>query len=464
MTDELKRRRDFSLLWSGQSISQLGGQLSIFALPTIAILVLHANAAQVGALQSLEFSVVAVLAIFVGVIVDRFKRRPLMLAANLVRILSIGSLPLAFALHRLSLPQFFVCAAITAAANVVFDTAFGAFVPSLLGREEFGKGNAKMTMSASAAEAIGNSSSGVIVQFVGAPLALLLNCFAYIFSSFSLAKLQVEEKIEPAAGEQNALRRFASEFMDGLALVWNKRELRAIALTSSTAYFSGSMVTAVFALYAYRTLHMSPLTFGVLMGFGNLGLLGGIIAKPLASRMGPRTTLAFATTLSGVAKLLFLIAPFPFFSILAGRLLLSLTGPIYNIVDQEIRVLSVDDKMMGRMNATMRTLIWGALPLGALAGGSFAQMAGIHATMLVGGLIGVVSSVWLLLCPPIRSYARIASRLGTSNAWRKNPRRHLAAIRFLTASYVRPKINRRSKTSRSASSRLSNKRSKATAA
>lgn len=457
------RRRNFSLLWSGQSISQLGGQLSIFALPTIAILVLHANAAQVGALQSLEFSVVAILAIFIGVIVDRFKRRPLMLGANLIRILSIGSLPLAFALHRLSLTQFFICAAITASANVVFDTAFGAFVPSLLGREEFGKGNAKMTMTASAAEAIGNSSSGIIVQFVGAPLALILNCLTYVVSSFSLARLRVEERVEVQPQSENALKRFSSEFWDGLALVWNARQLRAIALTSSTAYFSGSMVMAVFAIYAYRVLHMSPLTFGLLMGFGNLGLLGGLIAKPVASRLGPRTTLAAATALSGVAKLLFLIAPFPFLSILAGRLLLSLTGPIYNIIDQEIRVLTVDDNMMGRMNATMRTLIWGALPLGAMTGGAFAQIAGIHATMLVGGLIGVVSSGWLLVCPPIHAYARIPSRLGKSHAWRKNPRRHLAAIRSLTASYVRPKINHRSRASRKTFSRQSNERLTVTA-
>ena len=454
------RRRNFSLLWSGQAVSQLGGQLSIFALPTIAILVLHANAAQVGALQSLEFSVVAVLAIFVGVIVDRFKRRPMMLAANLVRVLSIGSLPLAALLHHLSLAQFFVCAAITASANVVFDTAFGAFLPSMLGREHFGNGNAKMTMSASAAEAIGNSSSGIIVQFVGAPLALALNCVAYVASSFSLLKLRVEERVEFVPNERSALARFTEEFWDGLALVGRTRALLAIALTSSTAYFSGSMVTAVFAFYAYRTLHMSPLTFGLLMGFGNLGLLGGLVAKPVASRLGPRTTLAAATTLSGVAKLLFLIAPLPLVSILAGRLLLSLTGPVFNIVDQEIRVLSVDDTMMGRMNATMRTLIWGALPLGALAGGALAQIAGIHTTILAGGIIGVASCAWLLLCPPIHAYARTRSRLGTSTAWRKNPRRHLAAIRSLTASYVRPKINHRSKRSRNGCNRPSNERSK----
>jgi len=265
VTDPATQRRNFHLLWGGESIAQLGGQLSIFALPTIAILVLHANAREVGALQSLEFSVVAVLAIFVGVIVDRFKRRPLMLAANVIRVLSIGSLPLAFVFHRLTLPQFFICAAITAASNVVFDTALGAFVPSLIGRREFGKANAKMTMSASAAEAVGNSSSGMIVQFMGAPVALALNCITYIVSSFSLMRLRVEEHVDVQPAHESPLRRFTADFMEGLTLVWSVRQLRAIALPRTTEYFSCAMVMSVLAIYELLVLHLSPVTFGLLM-------------------------------------------------------------------------------------------------------------------------------------------------------------------------------------------------------
>lgn len=427
------------LLWGGQSISQLGGQLSIFALPTIAILVLHAKASQVGALQSLEFSIVALLAIFVGVVVDRFKRRPLMMAANIVRILSIGSLPFAFFFHRLSLAQFFVVAAITAAANVIFDTAYGAFVPTLVGRKEFGNANAKMTMTASAAEAIGNSSSGAIVQFVGAPLALILNCVTYVVSCFSLARLKVEETIEPPSSGDRAVKQFTKDFLDGVRLVWQNKALRSIGLTSATAYYGGSMVTTVFTIYAYRVLHLSPITFGLLMGFANVGLFGGLVAKPVAARLGPRTTLACATALSGIAKLTFLITPVPLVSLVVGRLLLSLTGPIFNIVDQEVRVLCVDDSMMGRMNATMRTVIWGALPLGSLTGGFLADAIGIQATMLLGGLIGVLSAAWVTLCPAIPEYERV----GTRKLWRiSSPRRRLETIHSSTASFVLRKTSR----------------------
>ncbi len=387
---------------------------------------LHAKASQVGALQSLEFGIVAALAIFAGVVVDRFKRRPLMMAANLVRIVAIGSLPFAFFFHRLSLAQFFVVAAICAAANVLFDTAYGAFVPALVGRDGFGKANAKMTMTASAAEAIGNSSSGAIVQFVGAPLALIINCFTYVISCFSLARLQVHEDVAPREPSDRAAQRFFLEFWEGVQFVWRCKQLRSIALTSTTAYYGGSMVTTVFAIYAYRILHLSPVTFGLLMGFANIGLFGGLVAKPVASRLGPRTTLACATALSGIAKLAFLITPLPIVSLAIGRVLLSLTGPIFNIVDQEVRVLCVDDSMMGRMNATMRAIIWGALPLGALSGGILADAIGIQATMFLGGMIGIASAAWLLLCPPIPRYGRVG-----------RTRRCFSA-----ASSVQPKTNR----------------------
>lgn len=403
MTDLRTGRRNFLLLWSGQSVSQIGGQLSIFALPAIAILVLHASAGQVGLLQSVEFATVAVLAMVAGVIVDRFPRRPLLIVANAVRLVAMASLPVAFLLHRLTLTQFFVVAMIGASASALFDTAFSAFMPSLVGRERFAKSNVAITMSSSAAEAIGSSSAGAIVQYAGGPLAIALNCLTYVISCFSIAAIGEDGQARPERAERADLRR---EFLEGLRIVWETRPLRAIALTSASAYFSGAMVTTLFAIYAYRVLHLSPVLFGAIMGFGNAGLIGGLLAKPIAARMGPRATLACATALSGIAKLAFLYTAAPIAALLAGRLLLSLSGPLFNIIDAEIRVLCVSDEYLGRMNATMRTVIWGALPLGALAGGMLGDAIGIPATMTIGGVLGICSSAWLLACPSIPGFAR----------------------------------------------------------
>jgi Na+/melibiose symporter-like transporter len=259
-------------------------------------------------------------------------------------------------------------------------------------------------MTGSAAEAIGASSAGALVQMIGAPVAIVLNCLAYVVSSFTLFSIQADDAAprEIKNAERTDVRR---ELIAGLRIVWGTPSLRAIALTSSSAYFSGSMVTTVFAIYAYRVLHLSPITFGAIMGLGNAGLLGGLIARPLANKLGPRTTLACATALSGIAKLTFLYSPSPMLALLTGRLLLSLSGPVFNIIDAQIRVQSVDDAYLGRMNATMRTLIWGALPLGALAGGAMGDTIGISATMAIGGVLGICSSAWLLLCPALpRAY------------------------------------------------------------
>lgn len=399
MKNDVKRQRDFALLWRSETVSQVGGQITLYALPMIAILVLHAAPAQIGALQALEYAIPAALAIIVGVFVDRVRRKPLLLAANALRFAALASIVVAFALHRVTLTQFFITGALIAAANVVFDTAYSAFIPALLGRECFGSANAKFAMTASAAEAVGSSASGAIVSLLGAPVAVLANMFAYLWSSLTLLRLRTPEPplAERPKGRKGRVARFTGELRDGVTFVLKTGPLRAIAVTSAVAYFGGAMVMAVFALYAYRSLHLSPLLFGAIMGFGNMGLFGGAIARPLLRRLGPQTTLALATGLSGAAKFLFLFTPAPIAALIAGRLIVTMTGPIFNIVDAEVRVQCATDEQLGRMNATMRTIVWGALPLGALMGGFVAEWIGTPATIAAGGSIGLLACGIMLL-------------------------------------------------------------------
>lgn len=407
--NDVMRQRDFALLWRSDAISQVSGQVCIYALPAVAILALHVAPAQLGALQAMEFAIPAVFAILIGVFVDRVRRKPLLIVANTLRFAAIALLVLAFSLHRVEIAHLFACGAVIAFANVLFDTAYAAFVPALLGRERFGRANATLTMTASAAEALGSSASGAVISFLGAPVALAFNAFAYCWSTIALLRLRTPEPPR-APRERSApgrVHRFTSEFYDGVAFVFATGPLRAIAVTSATAYFGGSMVMAVFTLYALRTLHMSPLLFGAIMGFGNAGLFGGMFARRLLRHLGPRLTLALATALSGAGKLLFLFAPAPILALLAGRLIVSFTGPIFNIVDQEVRVRCASDAQLGRMNATMRTIIWSALPLGALGGGLLAEYVGIQTTIAAGGCIGLFASGIMLASPSFRRSQRV---------------------------------------------------------
>jgi MFS family permease len=401
MDDGPSHRRRFRLLWGGQFVSDLGGQLTTFALPAIAIVSLQASALQIGALQAFEFAVVPLLATLAGVIADRYARKRLMIGANVVRLLALASIPAAWAMHALTLTQFFVVGAICAASSVVFDTAYAAFLPSVCGRERYHRAIARMAMSGSVAEAAGSTSGGAIVQMLGAPFAVLVNVATYIISTLNLVRIHVPEDVAPPAKDDAAEHDFGAEARAGFTLVARDPILRAVALCMATAYLGGAMVTSVFALYCYRQLHLSPAQFGLIVGLANLGLFGAMVARRTAERFGTRRTLIGATLLSALGKSLFLIHAAPIAAVFFGRLLLSFTGPIAATTQQALQTANVPDALLGRMNAAMRTIVWAALPIGSFLGGVVATVGGIPTTIALGASVSALAVGWLAACPAL---------------------------------------------------------------
>ncbi|HYZ14971.1 MAG TPA: MFS transporter [Candidatus Acidoferrum sp.] len=408
MDDGPIHRRRFRLLWSGQFVSDLGGQLTTFALPAIAIVSLKASALQIGALQAFEFAVVPLLATLAGVIADRYPRKRLMIASNVVRLLALASIPAAWAMHVLTLAQFFVVGAVCAASSVVFDTAYAAFLPSVCGRERYHRAIARMAMSGSIAEAAGSTSGGAIVQILGAPFAVLVNVATYVVSTLNLLRIHVPEDVAPGAESQSAEHDFGAEARAGFTLVARDPILRAVALCMATAYLGGAMVTSVFALYCYRQLHLSPAQFGLIIGLANLGLIGAMIARRTAERFGTRRTLIGATLLSALGKSLFLVHAAPIAAVFLGRLLLSLTGPITSTTQQALQTANVPDALLGRMNAAMRTIVWAALPIGSFLGGVVATVGGIPTTIALGSSVSALAVGWLVACPALSRRRRPA--------------------------------------------------------
>lgn len=405
MHDALRARRDVRLLFGGQFVSDLGGQLTIFALPAIAIVSLHATALQVGGLQAFEFAVVPLLATLAGVIADRHPRKPLMIGANVTRMVALASIPIAWALHALTLGQFFAVGAVCAGASVLFDTAYAAFLPNIFGRDQHHRSVGRMALSGSAAEALGSSTSGAIVQCAGGPLAVLFDVFACMLSTFALVRVRDVERVDQAESGAATLADAAA----GFALVARDPILRAVALSSSTAYLGGAMVTSVFALYCYRGLHLSPVQLGLVMGLANLGLIGAAFARRIGERLGPRRTLVGATVLSAIGKFVFLVHAAPLVAVLIGRLLLSLSGPIASTTQQALQTTRAPDAVLGRMNAAMRTIIWGALPLGSLLGGAVATWRDVPAAIALGATISLTATLWLATCPAL-SRRRLAAK------------------------------------------------------
>jgi Na+/melibiose symporter-like transporter len=262
-----------------------------------------------------------------------------------------------------------------------------------------------MAMSGSAAEAIGTSTSGAIVQSVGGPFAVLVNVVTYVVSTLNLLRIRVPEP--PVVQTEHA--DVVEDARAGFALVASNPILRAVALCSATAYLGGAMVTSVFTLYCYRELNLSPAQFGLVMGFANLGLVGAMFARRIAERFGARRTLAGATALSAVGKFIFLCHALPLVAVFVGRLLLSFTGPISSTTQQALQTAQVPDELLGRMNAAMRTIVWAALPIGSFAGGVVGHVGGIGAAIAIGSAISLCGVGWLAACPSL-SRRRVATQ------------------------------------------------------
>ncbi len=189
----LMRRRDFQLLWGGQFVSDLGGHLTLVALPCMLAFAVHAAPWQMGALQAAETCIVPLFAMIVGVYVDRLARRPLMLAANLVRFLAILALALAACCHHATFACSLATALVVASASLLFDTAYQAFLPTLLGSRDIVEGNEELAAGSSAAQVLGTSVAGALVQGIGASLAFLLNAGTFVVATVALLNIRCDE-------------------------------------------------------------------------------------------------------------------------------------------------------------------------------------------------------------------------------------------------------------------------------
>jgi MFS family permease len=404
----LWRHRDFMRLWSAETISQLGTQVTMLALPLTAILVLHASPFEVGALSSVEFAPFLLIGLPAGVWVDRMRRRPILIAGDLGRAIVLGSIPLAASLHVLSIGHLYVAAFVTGICTVFFDVAYQSFLPSLVDRDQLIEGNAKLEISRSGAQLAGPGLAGVLIDVVTAPIAILADAVSYLGSAAFVVSIRDPEK-RAAAPEQGDRPTMRAEMMDGLRYVVRHPLLRSIAACTSVSNLFSSMNAGILVLFAVRTLGLSPAAIGVALAVGNVGFLGGAVAADrIAGRIGLGRTIIAGIAVGEVGAFLVPLAtPSTGFAALAvGGGLFGLGAVVYNVNQVGLRQAITPDRMLGRMNATMRFIVWGTLPIGALVGGALGEAIGLRATLWVAAIGGLFAIVPLLISP-VRRLARI---------------------------------------------------------
>lgn len=380
---------DFRRLIGALFVSQLGAKLAREALPLIAVLVLGAGPLAMSGLSAATALPSLLLALHAGAFIDRIRRRPAMIAADLLRFLVLISVPIAAFGGWLSLGQLCVVAFFVSALSLTFDVADQAYIPGLIGRDRILKANALKESSDATTEIVGPPLGGLLVQTIGGPLTILIDAVSYLFSALLLLRIKGrEEKPVPQAGA--SLRR---EIVDGLRILWHDSVLRPLLFARFIRAFFSSMLGPFYVLYLVTELHLSPFMLGLIVAVGGASAMAGAALAPfLLARLpaGPALIAAFALKAIGLAcvPLAGYVAGGSLPALVVGLLVMhqfmsdGSTG-FFAVVERTLRQRRVPAEFLGRTGATIRLVNDGPLPFAALLAGFVAENYGIQLVMWI---------------------------------------------------------------------------------
>ena len=404
---------NFTKLWSSHTISNIGNGITGIALPLTAILVLSASPVQIGILSALDGIAVLLFGLIAGVLVDRIRRRSILIVTDIGRALLLTSIPVAALSGMLHIAQLYVVAALVSILTVFFNAADVSFLPELVQPEKLVEANSKLGISDSLSEIIGPSLAGLLVQLVSAPLAIIFDVFSFLASAFFVAHIT---RAKPFHVLPNAQNNLWHESIAGLGFIWKEPRLRAMAISAGLFNFTGMFIGTLYALYVVRNLHVAPAVYGVLIATGGVStLIGAFFAERVIQRLGIGLTIGSSLFLYGLVGLLIPLAhgsvSIVVILLLTSQLIGDVAISIHLIAEVSLRQMLVPEHLMGRVNAGIQTLTRGAMPLSALLAGFLATSIGIRLTLLIGVVGVMVAGLWLLCSPVgnIRAFKEFAS-------------------------------------------------------
>ena len=396
----LWRHGDFLRLWSAQAVSALGSQVTLLALPLTALLVLHAKPYEVALLATVGSLPTIAMGIPAGVWIDRVRRRPVMIAADLGRAAMLASAPVAYALGILTLPHLYIVAVVNGSFSVLFEIASQAYLPSVLPRVQLIEANAKFEASRVIAWSAGPGAGGGLISLVTAPVALLADAASFVASAGLVGSVSRHEQRPPVThGGASELRR---ELRQGGRYVLGHRYLRPLLLGHALANLALGLVWAIVIVYAVRELGLTAAVVGVVLSLGQIGgFAGAVFGRRVAERLGVGRTVVTALFLFGPATLLLALASrnAAIIFLALGWILENLARTLYSVSATSIRQALVPDRLRARATGFTTTAGTGAFPLGTAIGGALAGAFGLRQAMLVGAVIGLLPFIPVAFSP-----------------------------------------------------------------
>jgi MFS family permease len=403
--------RDFLAFWASQVLGDSGLAVTTLALPSVAILALHASAFQVGILAALSMAAWAVLPIPVGVLADHWRRRPVLVGSAAGRAMVLLTVPVAALAGHLTLAQLYVVALLEGGLAVVWNLASTTYLPAVVGKENLLDANSKVFASRSAASLGGPGVGGFLVQLVGPALTLWASSLAFVLATFAVAAGRRPEIV--ARGDVEVTG-FIARVAEGFRFIGSSVMLRALILYLAVANIAGAAYLALELVYLYRAVHLSPATVGVGFAFeGAASFIGAAVAAGIGRRIGLPATLIgtalmFSVAIAGL-PLASLGQPLLVFSI--AMLLFGFANVVFDVNQVSWRMSITPDHLQGRMTASARMIVLGVEPIGAFAGGLAASTVGLVPSIIAAGVLGGVATLCLMpALPGLAAYSKELAR------------------------------------------------------
>jgi MFS family permease len=378
--------RSFGYFWVGQSISTLGSQVTAFAIPLLAALSLHATAQQMGFLRAAEFLPFLILTLPAGVWADLGIRRSLMIFSNLIRGVVIIFVPLAITLGWAHLEVLYAVMLVMGSFKVIFEMAYQTYIPEIVDRHTLVNANSKIMMSYALGQSAGPGLAGLMVEILGAPLAVLADSLGFFLCAGCLFKIKHQE-VKLVQQQANVWRQIA----DGFRYVGRERHIRALLWLVTVNNFFMNSIMALIVLYGTREIGFRPGIFGLAVSVGGFGaVIGSVFAQRLGARLGPGPFVIYACGLTSLATFCFPLISRPdhlgIFCLTATYFALSAAGAAVTVFAWTIRQSITPSDLLGKMNGAFRFCVTGIMPFGALFGGWLGSIVGIRSTLVVGAV------------------------------------------------------------------------------
>jgi MFS family permease len=403
-TSGLLANRDFVKLWTGQTVSLIGTQVTQFSMPLVAVLTLNATVLEVGILNALRFVPVLLLSLFAGVWLDRRRRRPILICCALGNSLLIALVPIASVTGLLSIGLLYVVTTLVGLLNMVFDVGALSYVPQLVDRRHLSQANSRLQASNAVAGISGPGLAGLLVGLITAPITLSVDAVSYLASAFGLLAIT---RREPEPERKEDRQPVGRSIAEGLRAVYGSKLLRAL-LTQSAALnlFFGAVIT-VFVVYAVRYLHLTPFKLGLVLGASAVGALSGaLFSTRVRRRLGLGRSMVVNTIGLSAAPLLMIVPRGAglgsMIILICSHLLYGSNVSMFNVTAITMRQTVTPRRVLARMNATYRMLLFGAPLFGALMGGLLGDALGLRPALII-SLIAMTSPVlWIAFSPVFR--------------------------------------------------------------